>query len=209
MNSKLILDHRSKDFAHSEWDKKMDHQKTARNSNMKVCAVYCGLFMEQRYFPLESYSNIYSFGPWFGMNTKKGVWEPIGKATTKSAYTALEDVGKAVAALCRLPPERIPEHIRIVGDNISFKDASEAMTAVSGDNIELKEVDLDSFKKEATKKTEGDPAAFIRFVMGEGKLDFSENQNEIVNPGEREWKWKTVKDYAKEVGGKPWIEYGD
>jgi|SRR5579862_9169084 len=142
------------------------------------------------------------------MNTKKGVWEPIGKATTPAAFTALEDVGKAVASLARLPPEKIPDHVRIVGDNISFKDASEAMTAVSGDKIELKEIDLDSFKKETTKKTEGDPASFIRFVMGEGKLDFSENSNELVNPGEKEWKWKTLKDYAKEEGGKPWIEYG-
>jgi hypothetical protein len=143
------------------------------------------------------------------MNTKKGVWSPIGKATTPSAFTALEDIGKAVAALCRLPPEKIPDHVRIVGDNISFKDASEAMTAVSGDKIALKEIDLDSFKKETTKRTEGDPASFIRFVMGEGKLDFSENENELVNPGEKDFKWKTVKDYAKEVGGKPWIEYDD
>lgn len=142
------------------------------------------------------------------MNTKKGVWEPIGKATTPSAFTSLTDVGKAVAALARLPPDQIPDHVRIAGSNISFKDASEAMTAVSGDKIEIKEIDLDSFKKETTKKTEGDPAAFIRFVMGEGKMDFTENTNELINPGEKEWKWKTVQDYAKEVGGKPWIEYG-
>ena len=57
------------------------------------------------------------------------------------------------------------------------------------------------------EKTEGDPTDFIRFVMGEGKLDFSRNENELANPGEKSWKWKTVKDYAKEVGRLPWIEY--
>jgi hypothetical protein len=150
-----------------------------------------------------------SFGPWFGMNTKKGVWEPIGSASTPAAYTALSDVGKAIASLARLPPSEVPDHVRIVGSNISFKDASEAMTSVSGKPIELKEVDLASFKEKTTQKTEGDPAAFIRFIMGEGKMDFSKNENEVVNPVEKLWKWKTVQEYAKEVDGKPWIEYGD
>jgi hypothetical protein len=45
--------------------------------------------------------------------------------------------------------------------------------------------------------------------MGEGKLDFTENENEIANPGQKLFKWKTVEEYAQEVGGKPWIEYGD
>lgn len=36
--------------------------------------------------------------------------------------------------------------------------------------------------------------------MGEGKLDFShENQNELVNPGERSWKWKTVAQHLRET----------
>ena len=31
--------------------------------------------------------------------------------------------------------------------------------------------------------------------MGEGKLDFSGDvQNELVNPDERVWKWKTLED---------------
>ncbi len=118
------------------------------------------------------------------MNTKKGIWEPIGSKNTKAAFTALPDIGMAIASLARLPPSEIPDHVRIVGSNISFKDASDAMTAVSGDTIQIKEIELEAFKKETTKKTEGDPAAFIRFVMGEGKLDFTENENEIANPGQ-------------------------
>ena len=142
------------------------------------------------------------------MNTRKGLWEPIGSANIKSAYTAMEDIGKAIASLVRLPPSEIPDDVRIVGDNISFKAASEEMTAVSGNKIELKEIELGPYKKEVVMKTSGDPAGFIRFVMGEGNLDFSENDNELVNPGEKLWKWKTVKEYAKEVDGKPWFDYG-
>jgi hypothetical protein len=186
----------------------MDHQNEARKSNMKVCAVYCGLFMESRCSPYWIQLTS-SFGPWFGMNTKKGIWEPIGSKNTPAAFTALADIGKGIAALARLPPSEIPDHVRMVGSNISFKEASEAMTAVSRNPIEIKEIELEPFKKETTKKSEGDPAAFIRFVMGEGKLDFSENENEVFNPGEKVFKWKTLQEYAKEVDGKPWIEYGD
>ena len=143
------------------------------------------------------------------MNTRQAVWEAIGSSNTPSAYTALQDVGKAVASLSRLPPSQVPDHVRIVGSNISFKDASKAMTAVSGQKIELKEVELGPFKAKTTEKMERDPASFIRFIMGEGKLDFTQNENETANPGETLWKWETVQDYANEVGGKPWIEYGD
>ena len=143
------------------------------------------------------------------MNTKKGIWEPIGSKNTKAAFTALPDIGMAIASLACLRPSEIPDHVRIVGSNVSFKEASDAMTAVSGDTIQIKEIELEAFKKETTKKTEGDPAAFIRFVMGEGKLDFTENENEIANPGQKLFKWKTVEEYGQEVGGKPWIEYGD
>jgi hypothetical protein len=35
-------------------------------------------------------------------------------------------------------------------------------------------------------------------------LDFSKtNDNELVNPGESKWKWKTIEQYAQEVGGMP------
>src|SRR5947207_12568621 len=98
----------------------------------------------------------FRFRPWFGMNTKKGVWEPIGSANTPVAFIALEDIGKAIASLARLPPSEVPDDVRIVGDNISFKDAAEAMTAVSGNKIELNEIELGPFKAKTTEKTEGD-----------------------------------------------------
>lgn len=121
----------------------MDHQNEARKSNMKVCAVYCGLFMESRYKFVLMPLLISSFGPWFGMNTRKGIWEPIGSKDTPAAFTALADIGKGIAALARLPPSEIPDHVRMVGSNISFKEASEAMTAVSGNPIEIKEIELE------------------------------------------------------------------
>lgn len=44
-----------------------------------------------------------------------------------------------------------------------------------------------------------------RILFGEKKLDFSkDNHNEIVNPAERVWIWKTMEVYAEESEGKGW-----
>ena len=41
-----------------------------------------------------------------------------------------------------------------------------------------------------------------RVLIGENKMDFSKNDNELVNPGQSIWKWKTVEDLVRERGGK-------
>lgn len=44
----------------------------------------------------------------------------------------------------------------------------------------------------------------IRLLMAEGKLDLTlDSQNELINPGEKYWKWKTLGSYAREVKGRP------
>ena len=37
-----------------------------------------------------------------------------------------------------------------------------------------------------------------RVIVGEGKADFSaQNDDELVNPGQKLWKWKTVEDQLR------------
>ena len=39
----------------------------------------------------------------------------------------------------------------------------------------------------------------ISVVISEGRADFSkDNLNELINPGETLWKWKTLEDYFRE-----------
>ena len=41
---------------------------------------------------------------------------------------------------------------------------------------------------------------FFSVAAGEGRIDYSkENVNELVNPGQSLWKWKTVDDELREV----------
>jgi hypothetical protein len=44
----------------------------------------------------------------------------------------------------------------------------------------------------------------INLLMADGGFDHAENHNELINPGEKYFKWRRTKEYAQEVGGKPW-----
>lgn len=59
-----------------------------------------------------------------------------------------------------------------------------------------KEIDLEPIYEVATR---------VFRMSGSGdNLDFKEkNDNELLNPGESKWKWKTIEEYAKEVKGMP------
>jgi hypothetical protein len=55
-----------------------------------------------------------------------------------------------------------------------------------------------------------DLSKYLRVLIGNGKINFSGgslgNQNELVNPEEGLWKWKTMREYTKETKGGPWTD---
>lgn len=207
--SELGVDHtlsnnKDLDFNHPEWNKKKAHIALAKElipasgRDIKVCSVYVGLMTEL------------SIGPWFGLDTNKARYEAIGSADSPVTFTCLDDIGKAIAVLASMPIKDVPEQIRIAGDSVSVREIAKIMTDAGAPEIEIETVKLDGYKEKALKGSERSPAEFLRFLMGEGKIDFSKkglgNGDEVVNPGEKNWKWKTMKDYAVEEGGRPWAD---
>ncbi|KAF7587787.1 hypothetical protein BBP40_006697, partial [Aspergillus hancockii] len=97
--SEFGVNHYIHDFAHLEWDAKKTHFNLARSlvPDIKICRVFCGLFMED------------SIGPWFGFDTRAGVYEVVGDGRVPVSFTGLEDVGRVVAALCELDIGEIPD----------------------------------------------------------------------------------------------------
>ena len=157
--SEFGIDHRYKDFAHNEWDRKINHQKKADSkAGLHVCAVYVSLFLED------------SFGPWFGLNTRKGRWEVIGDGFSVVSYTALDDIGNVVASLATMPLEKVPHDVRISGSAITLQDAATLFSSISGHKIEVVPFSLEQYKGEQVKKPEANPAGFLRFLMGEGQV---------------------------------------
>lgn len=199
--SEFGVDHYVHDFRHLEWDQKKKHLELARElaPRVKVCRVFCGLFLED------------SIGPWFGFDTAGGKYESVGSSRELISFTALGDVGRAVAALCALPMERIPEAVHLAGDTRSIADIAEIMQNAGAGNVDVSEIDLQKYKQETTAELSWDPAAYLRFLMGEGRINHTStglgSANELVNPDEKLWKWKSLGDLAKETGGRPWKDY--
>lgn len=197
--SEFGVDHYVHDFPHPEWDRKKAHFALARRlvPDVKICRVFIGLFLED------------SVGPWFGFDTKRGRYESVGPKGTPVSFTALGDVGRAVARLAGLKPEDVPEEVHIAGDTVSMGGVAEVMGEAGAGKIVVTEVDFGAFKKKTVEEggTE-DPSQYLRFLMGEGKIDHSDggigNDNELVNPEEKYWRWRTVSDLARETGGRPW-----
>ena len=86
------------------------------------------------------------------------------------------------------------------------------MTEEGVGKIELRSVELDSYRSRALNRAYEDRGAIVclRFLMGDGRIDYRSKKegglgsdNEVVNSGERQFVWKTVQDLATETSGKP------
>ncbi|RAK98287.1 isoflavone reductase family protein [Aspergillus ibericus CBS 121593] len=199
--SEFGVDHYVHDFPHLEWDQKKRHVTLAQQliPGTKVCRVFCGLFLED------------SIGPWFGFDTKDGKYESVGSSQSPVSFTSLGDVGKAVASLAALPKEQIPETVHVAGDTRSISEIASLMGEAGAGQIQVTEIDLQQYKEEATAKESKDPARFLRFLMGENRINHTEaglgNDDELVNPDQRAWKWETLVDLAKQTHGQPWKDF--
>ncbi|KAF7114703.1 hypothetical protein CNMCM5793_009654 [Aspergillus hiratsukae] len=196
--SEFGVDHYVHDFPHGEWDQKKRHFELAREliPLVKVCRVFCGLFLED------------SIGPWFGFDTARGKYESVGSAKSLVSFTGLEDVGRAVASLAAMPLMSIPDVVHIAGDTRSIEEIARVMEGAGAGSIEVTEVDLVKYKEETTRKVSNDPARYLRFLMGENKINNTPSglgsDNELVNRQETTWRWKTMEDLAKSTNGRPW-----
>ncbi|OCH93284.1 NAD(P)-binding protein [Obba rivulosa] len=211
------VDHQLNDFPgfeHSDWAKKKAHESRVREragSKMKVISVYSGLFLEEALnFPA------------LGFDHRKLTYTCIGPPTQRIAFTSKRDIGNTLAELALLslsPPSatRVPDHVQIAGNVVSFEELRDIVRGVrqeSGvdDEVTVRSEDLkmtrEALQDEMRRQPPLKPATFVRInriIMGEGKLDFSnDNHNELVNPNEELWKWRTVEGFVREMEG--WID---
>ncbi|KAJ5156244.1 hypothetical protein N7492_009047 [Penicillium capsulatum] len=198
--SEFGVDHYVHDFPHLEWDQKKKHLTLAQAaSDTKICRVFCGLFLDD------------SIGPWFGFDTKTGIYESVGSFDSPISFTSLDDVGRTVAALAALPRERVPETVHVGGDTRSIAEIAAIMQDAGAGEIKVTDVPLVKYKSDATATTSWDPARYLRFLMGENKICHMAgglgNDNELVNEMQRGWEWKTVADLARETKGQPWKDF--
>lgn len=148
-----------------------------------------------------------------------------GTGDVPVAYTSKKDIALSVIELIKLAlkdPKSVPAHVRIAGTNYNPKQIVEIFNkaAKGKTHIKLKllndEEAKELFSRLVFEPPEGEEHSFDQQFMNEvatrvftmsgggGNLDFStHNHNELVNPGESKWKWKTMEEYAEETDGMP------
>ncbi|KAJ5929224.1 isoflavone reductase family protein [Penicillium verhagenii] len=93
----------------------------------------------------------------------------------------------------------------------SFDEIAGIMQTAGAGSIVVSEVELKKYKEETTSELSWDPSIYLRFLMGEGKINHTArglgNSNELVNPNQKLWKWVTLSDLAKENKGRPWKDF--
>ncbi|KAH7369170.1 isoflavone reductase family protein [Plectosphaerella cucumerina] len=199
--SEFGVDHYVHDFPHEEWDAKKKHYRLAQEviSNIRICRVYAGLFLED------------SIGPWFGFDTKHGRYEAVGSPDQITSYTSMRDVGRALGVLSTLDPGKVPEQVHLSGDSKSMAQVARIMEEASGEKeggIEVTSVPLAEYKADVFANPRPTPERYLRFLMAEGLIDHTEkglgNDNALVEGAEGFGRWQSLKDLAGETGGKPW-----
>ena len=165
-----------------------------------------------------------------GFYAEEETWYMPGTGEAPVAYTSKTDIALAVIELIKLglkDPSKVPDHVRIAGTNNNPKEIVEIFNkaAKGKTHIKLKLLNdqeaKELFSRLVFEPPKGEEHSFDQQFMNEvatrvftmsgggGNLDFSQhNHNELVNPGESKWKWKTIEDYAEETDGMP-IELED
>lgn len=190
------MDHIVHEFKQSFWDAKKDHYELVRklSPDIKISRVYVGLFLED------------SIGPWFGFDSKTARYESVGSTDAKISFTSREDSGKVMAALSSLPIGDVPEEIHIAGDTLSFHEIKQVMEKAGSVLIKVESLDLKEFKDKLMKEPSPNPGPYLRFLVGEGRINHSKNglgnDNDLVNKREGKWKWTRLSQLATQTKGK-------
>lgn len=195
--NEFVADPRVLDFEHPVYKMKVTHANNARekgSGKTKVISVYPGQFLEY----------LFGAGALIGLDTINRTYTVAGQPNNKFSATSTANVGSALVRLSILAlenPAAVPDHIRLSGDAVSIADLAKIVGEERGETIEVKTTDAAETKQKFIDNP-ADLLSLVKYVFGSGLMDFStKNDNELVNPGESLWKWKTVKDEVKENKG--------
>jgi hypothetical protein len=165
------------------------------------------------------------FQAFHGFFPERETWYVPGNGDTPLTVTSKTDISRSIVELIKMSlkmPDTVPSRIRIAGTNCTPREIVEIFNRASKGKTYIKLVPLSDeeaqrfMTKDTMKPPPNLPKEFdldyiydvatrvFRMSGSGGNLDFSKrNDNELVNPGESKWKWKTIENYAEEVEGMP------
>ncbi|KAI1795638.1 hypothetical protein LXA43DRAFT_1090797 [Ganoderma leucocontextum] len=192
--SEYGIDYRIIDFPgyeHVEWTTKRKITAATRaavQGKTKVVELMTGIFQG------------WVMKPDLGIDVDENVYTPLGPGTLRFATTGEDDIGRSLAhlSILALNPATVatvPDRVRIAGHNVSYEEVRDIVARVKGvPTGAVRSGNLKATKDNLSKHPTDNILEYIMVVIGEGKVDFSDNANELVNPGQRFWKWRSIED---------------
>ncbi|KAM5534545.1 hypothetical protein V8D89_011749 [Ganoderma adspersum] len=199
--SEYGMDYHTTDFKgydHDEWIMKRQiaaATSAAVQGKTKIVELVSGMF------------HGWVFRPDLGIDVAKNVYTPLGPGTLRFATTGESDIGRSIArlAILSLDPATtaaVPSRLRITGHNVSYDEIRDIVARVKGvPKGTIKSGDVRAAKDNLRKHPSDNIMDYINVLVGEGKGDYADNNsNELVNPGQRFWMWRSIEE---ELRGTP------
>lgn len=167
----------------------------ARSRGLKTVQVQTGLFSEWNL--TKPYL--------FGIIPEEKIYKKIEDGNMRMTITFIGDTCRAVVELIQMDPQEIPDELFIEGDTITPNELVELWELHNKDKLTPIQMTKDDIDKEATEAdNQEDGGGFEGFanvilaICCNGDIDHSKNNhNHLVNPGEKKFSWKKVKDNAE------------
>ncbi|KIO26445.1 hypothetical protein M407DRAFT_74465 [Tulasnella calospora MUT 4182] len=199
--SEFGIDHRGDNgFHHELFDGKEAHYHYASSisgGKLKIVSLYVGMFLE----------DMFSLGATLGVDTKNAVYTSLGSADTPISFNSREDISSStvrISVLAAADPNSVPDFTRINGSAASYNQLAALVGKARGTDIKVVEVDDAEGKKQLCLRYQlaNRTVFYLRYGYGHGLMDFTkDNENEILNPGQKYSKWKTMEEWVEETKG--------
>jgi len=188
----------SKEYDHDVFAGKRAIYEESKARGLNPIRILCGDILEA------------SFGNWFGLDCAAEVWSLVGDGNVPVAMTSEKDLGRftleAVLQIFSQPDKKLSDELEVYSCQMTFREYAQAFDKVAGRPTKLEFIPMEEMKEEY-KKTQSFET-LIKILFAEGVFDYSKSiANELLNPGGKLWKLKTIQEYAEETDGRPWKDY--
>lgn len=169
---------------------KEDHSQALRKTGAKVVDIITSLFAAPNSFLYEIVGQV-------GINPSAHEVTYRGNPEQKISISRIEDIGYAIVSVATKNPSELPDKVRIQSQTITQQDVVKRYEETH--NVKLRvnhESAEEALKAGQAKYAKGfqlqDFLYYLNVLASQGLdkgLYFSENENELVNPGGKLWKW--------------------
>lgn len=170
---------------------KTEHSNVIRDAGIKVVDVISSLFAAPGAFLYEIVGQV-------GIEPESKSVTYRGDPDLEFSFTHVNDIGRSVVAIAATEPSKLPNKIRIQSGLITPRQVVEKYEKNHNVKLAVKnESSQEALKEGQARYAKGfnleDFLYYLSVLVSQGVdngLLFSQNENELVNPGNKLWTWE-------------------